>query len=257
MSKHATVMCKKTIQIGKYTFEEGKEYEYKKEGSFCMAGEYEVYKESPTPWVRPCVFEKEAFHEHFKENLESVNNKINLLEQNIQFRKQEISSFQTLIQYAKELFDNNETTDIFPNHGEDAIKLLGRYLQESKKSLKNLQHELKTYQESVTNKNIGVMFFKAGHRDFRSDEISKMLKDIRKFEEHPIEKDIDFGMSDEAKLFVSEDVEQKEAQAMWKYFCDYTFDKNGKEVMKYGDVLTWNGREFIDDKGIPFETYQN
>lgn len=43
---------------------------------------------------------------------------------------------------------------------------------------------------------------------------------------------------------------------MWKYFWQYQFDKNDNEAMWYGDLLTWNGREFIDEKGIPFETYQ-
>lgn len=246
MSDKTFVMCTKTIHKGEYTFEGGKKYEYQKDGSFCMIhgmGKYEVYNESPIPWV----FGIDEFLEHF----EIINSKIEILEQEIQYRKQEIHSFKSLIVSAKELFSNNETSDTPFEYGLDAISFLQDCIQRLKKELKNLQHELKTYQESVTDKSIGVMFFKAGHRGFSSHEVSQMLKDIRKFEEHPIEKYINFEMSDEAKLFVSEDVEQKEAQAMWKYFCEYRFD-----VMEFGDLLHWNGREFVDGNGIPFETYQ-
>lgn len=246
MSNTTMVMCLKTIHKGEHTFEEGKKYEYQEDGSFCKIhgmGKYEVYSKSPIPWV----FETDEFLKYF----EIIDFKIEILEREIQHKKQEIHSFKTLIASAKELFSNKEDCDNYSEYGCDAISFLQDFLQRLKKDLKNLQHDLKTYQESVTDKNIGVMFFKAGHRDFRSDEISQMLKDIRKFEEHPIEKDIDFGMSDDALLFVSEDVEQKEAQAMWKYFCEYGFD-----VMEFGDLLTWNGREFVDGNGIPFETYQ-
>lgn len=126
-------------------------------------------------------------------------------------------------------------------------------INHTKKSIKGLKSELEYQRQARNNKRIEVMFFKAGHRGFDSDEITQMLLDFRKFKQTPIEKDIDFGMSDEAKMFVSEDVAQKEAENMWKYFCHYSFDKHDNVVMEYGDLLVWNGIEFIDENNVSFD----
>jgi len=129
------------------------------------------------------------------------------------------------------------------------IKDIEKQMKVLKKEVKSLQDEIKILENLKTKKQIEVMFFKAGHRGFSGEEISGMLRDIRKFSVNPMEAYPNFGMSDEAKMFVSEEVSNQEAQLIYNWFLAHMFDENDQEVLEYNELLIWNGYGYMNQKG--------
>lgn len=162
------------------------------------------------------------------------------LRNDIEYCKKDIEALNTVLRSVDEqiaLLGDASATSHLRHKIVDSLNNVKRHMEEKEEKLAILKGISRT-------NTIQVMYFKAWHHSFHSEQWENIQKDLRKFPKTPYLKRINSGSSDEGILYASEDIEANEAQIIWDYIKEFQDDYENDTIhWEWGNLLHWDGEK--------------